>query len=395
MGKVLNTSVRTLPIYFIIIFFMFINSGFYIQFFPAFSPVYIFFYLGLLFTFIYIALKQKIRLPKSSLLGCLVIFYVLTSQFILGGRPEAILGSVATMLFYVIGTILLPCFSIKKYFFITDSLLCFMSFIYGADTIYRLSLFGFNVLGLMKSFYQMKVECFLYGDTNPLAVSSATLLFFAFYLYQMTKLKKYFYYVIIFSIITFLTFSRSAIIATIIVLFAFYIFKILKYLQTTLKETINISKIPIKITFVYFTFILFIIFGLYIGKNIIIYLMSDGSFMTKLDLFSDTIHFFTKAPINDLLLGIGFNNGRILEYSTRGYAHAYLTTYILETGIIGYILVTSFLIYILNETKMTWTVIVAFFIMGISYIGHSQLHLFYAVLALIWNLEHNLKKEII
>ena len=115
--------------------------------------------------------------------------------------------------------------------------------------------------------------------------------------------------------------------------------------------------------------------------------------MSKIDLFNVIGTFFQKAELKDILIGIGFNNGRIKEFSEIGYAHAYLTTYICETGVIGYLLVTTFLISIGIETKKIIMLIFAFFIMGISYVGHAQLHLFYTTLILMWSLHRNIRSS--
>ena len=39
--------------------------------------------------------------------------------------------------------------------------------------------------------------------------------------------------------------------------------------------------------------------------------MTDGSFMSKIDLFNVIGDFFQRAELKDILIGIGFNNGRI------------------------------------------------------------------------------------
>lgn len=374
---------------FLICLFLFVNSGFYIKYLPAISPVYIFLFITLFITMLYIIKKQRIALAKSALMGLITIFYILSTQFILQGRPEAILGSVATMSFYILGTMYLPKLSSKQVFFIAEALLLFSLIIYGADTLYRLSLFNFDILKLLNgtSFYAMKVRCWLYGDTNPLAIATASLFFLALYLYMRTKQIKYLFFIIIYALGTFLTFSRSVIIAICVTLAIFFLLSIFKHLLKTKNYTNYIYKIKIKTLFYYIILIISFILSMLMGYKIINYLMTDGSFLSKLDLLNVIVNFFKNANIQDILLGIGFNNGRIKEFSHIGYAHAYLTTYICETGIIGYCLVTSFLLSIALETKKTIMLIFAFFIMGISYIGHAQLHLFYTVLALIYYFE--------
>lgn len=388
MNNIISIFKEKNLIIFIVSLLLFLNSGFYIKYLPALSPVYILLYINLLFLCFYIFFKKNISLTYSSILGLIFVIYILSTQFILTGRPEAILGSAATIMFYILGTIYLPKLTLKQVYFIADLMLIFYIILYGADTLYRLAIFGFNIAKLFigTSFYSMKVNCWLYGDTNPLAIAAASMFFLAFYLYLKTKKFKYMIYLLLYSLITFFTFSRSVIIAIIVTLSIYFILHIIKVLRKRSNYK-TLTQIKLK-TFIYFI-VLFImlIIAIFGGIKIITYLMTDNSFMTKIGLMKDIGNFIQKAPLNELILGIGYNNGRITEYSSRGYAHAYLTTYIIETGFIGYILVTSFLISVIAETKKNIILIFAFFIMGISYIGHAQLHLFYTVLILIWYFE--------
>lgn len=378
---------------FCITYLFFINSSFYFSSFPALSPVYLIFYI----TFpiiIYGLLKNTLKkIPHSSLIGICLVLYLVIFQFIVGGKPIAILGSAATFLFYIFGTLLFPKFSHNKVVLIANGVL-FVSLMLGfVDTIYRLNLVGFNINSLLINFYDIKKQCIFYADTNSLAINTTILTFYSIYMFNLLKNKKYIVYSFLFTIITFLSCSRSAIFATIITFFILYGLKILKYLKNSKTSILNINAISLKRSFYYFNILITTIILSFVLLKIIVFLATDASFSTKIDLFEALFNFINSAPIINLLFGTGYNNGGISLYSNLSYAHTYLATYVIETGVCGYILVTTFLLSIIYKTPKTLLLFIPFFIMGISHISHTQLHPFYTVLALMWYFENFYKKE--
>ena len=370
---------------------LFINSGFYISSCPVVAPVYIFFYIAIIYYTVTILIKLKFpKLIFSSKLALIAILYIGVSQFIICGKPIAIIGSIATFSFYILGTVLFPRLGYYKSIVMSDAMLLWSSIFYGLDTFYRLSLFNFNLSYLFQgmNFYAMKTSTLLYADTNTVGINVTVLIFLAYYLYKKTLHKKYIKYIVIFSLLNLLSFSRASIFATIITVLFISIFP---SISISLKKLENLPwhKISIKkIIANSFLFILAII-STCVVYYIIAYISTDPSFGTKIELFNTLDRYIHYTQMKDLLFGIGFNTGRLFEFgSERGYAHTYLLTYICETGLCGYILVTSFLISVLYETKKNIIILLPFFIIGISLISHAQLHLFYTVLALIWFFEH-------
>lgn len=379
-----NHSFSNLLIYYAI-FLIFVNSGFYFAKIPYIAPIYLAIYVALPVLFIIFTIKNQFKVPFSAILGFIFIIYIILSQIIVEGKPIATIGSVVTILCYILGVITLRFINPNNVLKIINTVLAFSAMLYIIDTIHRLILANFNFTSLFINFYYIKKQCLYYSDTNPLAINTTILTFFSLYLYQMLKQKKYLFYIFLFTIITFMTMSRSAIISTILSLVIYFIISDLNYLRK------NIYKFNYNISIKSLVSIIFLmsisITGIYILINIINYLTVDASFSTKIELI-DTVHNFllNSSPIQ-LLLGVGFNNGGISDFGELEYAHSYLATYVVETGLIGYTLMTIFLISIFIERKRTAYIFVPYMFMGISHISHAQLHLFYVILALIWHCE--------
>ena len=372
---------------FCVTFLLYANSGFYFSSFPILSPVYIFFYFILLIIVFLFLKKTTQKITLQSVIGLILVFYILISQTLVQGKPIALLGSAATFLFYIFGTLLLPKFSFSKVLIIANGMLLISLILGLIDTIYRLNLVNFNIYNLLLNFYEIKKQCLFYADTNSLAINTTILTFFSIYLYNLLKYKKYIFFAGAFFIITLLSCSRSAMFATLITFFILYGFKIIIYLIKSKNSIFDIAKLPTKKMLYYTILILTSIIFILVLYKILLFLATDGSFSTKLNLLEALINFIQNAPLINLLLGTGYNNGGISLYSDLDYAHSYLATYVIETGFFGYLLVTSFLLSILYKTKKTIYLLIPFFIMGISHISHTQLHLFYTALVLIWFFE--------
>ena len=385
MLKNLDYKIKFYKISFIYIWLLllFSFSGFYFAKMPILSPVYLILIPSIFFTTFLIFKKNCIKVPLQSVLAMLFVFYIFFSQLIVQGKVIAIFGSMATLLFYVVATLLLPQTTTDQIKKIINYFLSFNVILYMSDTIYRLSLYNFNLHSMITSFYYMKKQCLFYSDTNPLAINTTILTFFSLYLFDKYKEKKYIYFLLINSCITFLTLSRSGIIATLLSLIIYFMYKNIK----TNPRMIRFNAIPLKTIRNMVISLIIAAVGLYLSEYIIHYLSDDGSFSSKVSLAKGVTNFFANAPILNLLFGTGYNNGGITIYTGLLYAHSYLATYIIETGICGYILITSFLCSIFLYTPKTAYILIPFIFLGISHISHAQLHCFYAVLALIWYLE--------
>lgn len=377
---------------FIISFLLFVNSGFYFNNFPVIAPVYLCFYIAILYLMAIIALKHSIKLPYQSLIGLIAVLYIFISQFFVEGKIIAIFGSTATFLFYIIGTIFLPQLSYKKNLFIANAILKYHIVIYGLDTLYRLAFVNFNIANMFYglNFYTMKTTTLLYADTNTIGINTSILALFGLYLFNLTKNRSYIKYIIIYSVFNILSFSRASIFAEVLTLLLLLIMLSIKELWLKRKVKLPSFCISLKTMIVYIFLFAVTIASLFILIKIISYINYDPSFHTKIGAFNTFKTFILTAPLNDFLFGIGFNNGRLVEYGStiaKAYAHTYLLTYFAETGLCGFLLVSSFLLSILYKTHANLILLIPYSIFGISLIAHTQLHLFYALLAFIWYFE--------
>ena len=372
---------------FVITLLLYMNCGFFITFskngsiLSAVSPQYIFFYIALIYTIFYCIVKKKLTICIQSILGLITVTYIIMSQFLLvNGRVIAIFGDVVSILFFVIGSILLQKLNFKQIKFIADTTILYSLIIFLFDTIYKLINCSHNLIYMFFN-YRVK-DSILYPDTNTLGIQITILLSLSFVLYKITHQKWYIIVMLIFSFLAFCTFSRAAVIAILLI----FIYEIIKRSIVIIFNKVHTYKryiISIKKIISYFVLLSSILIVTFSTVKLLTYLANDWSFFSKIEIFKDTIHFILNAPCYDVLFGIGFNNGRINEYSdTMGYAHTYLATYIMETGLIVFILYTVFLLSIFLKNKLTIYVLIPFLIFAFSYFGHTHLQVFYSVLIL-------------
>ena len=379
---------------YIIPFLMFSFCGCYISRIAPISPVFLFFYLGIIYFFFnYICKLKRIKITKSVLFACGVILYIVMSQLLIGNDLIKVFGAIVPTMFYIMSIILLPKLPEKQTKKISDFMLFISTIWFSADTIYRLMNFKFNILYMLSgfNFYASKKMTLLYADTNTVGINAVVLVFFSFYLYRIYRNKLYLFYTILFTLINILSLSRSSIFAEILTFFLIFLYKNIKIVVRN--KSIYLESVPLKKIFASIIIFISIIVAIYYGIYFVIYLLSDGSFGTKINLFETLKTFLFNAPIESIFWGLGFNTGHLYKYgSVVGYAHTYLLTYIAETGIVGYIFVTGFLISILLETKSTIIQFIPFFIYGLSLVCHAQLHIFYTVLGIMWYY-HRLNKK--
>lgn len=371
-------NIKSNDLLFIVSFLFIANSGFHLTNYPTYLTMYITFYIALIYLIFYVLRYKKITMPIPSILALLVIIYFLATQFFISNEPLVVLSATITFLFYILSIILLNKVPIDKLLLIANGLLFYNAFLFFVDTLYRFITIGLN----FTNFYMLKISL-LYADTNAVGINATMLTLFSYFLYEKFNKKIYLYFTIIFTIFAFLTISRAAIIATLLSLFIFSLYKICKKSLLTIKH-ITITKIPSLLIINSIILILITLLLIYLLFKIIILLATDPSFATKISIFKDLNFFLNHAPLNEIFWGIGFDNG--YKYLGR-YAHNYLATYIIETGYLGYFLVTTFLISILYKTPKTIYLLFPFVILGISYIGHTILNLFYCLLALMYYIE--------
>lgn len=377
---------------FIVTLLFYMNCGFFIAFSQAGSvlsaicPQYLFFYLAAIYTLFLLIKDRAVKINISMSIGIIAVAYIFITQFIIcQGRSIAILGSIVSISFYLLGGILLPKLEYNQVKFIANCSIIYSLILFSIDTLYKLIHCGFNII-YMFFYYRIK-SSLLYPDTNATGVQITFLTVLTYYLYKQEKTFWYIPVLIAYIFLAFCTFSRAAMIA-LILMFGFDIFiSSIKVIFEKVKQKISYYVVPVKKIISYIVLGGAIFGTVFITLFITVYLLADPSFATKLALFNDVFNFLSRANGQDLLFGIGFNNGRIGEFSNIEYAHAYLTTYICESGIFGFTIITSFLISIFFRCKTTIYVFIPFLIFAFAYLGHTHLHVCYSVLALIEYLE--------
>ena len=372
---------------YIITFLFIVNSGFHIKNIPTYLTMYFTFYIAIIYLFI--TSFKKLLIDKSFVTNfCIIwIIYLLTTQIFLGGDIIVTLASIITFIFYILTRLLLQKCSIKDVLIISDCTIIYNLILFFIDAIYRFNLAGLNIIN---NFYIAKANSLLHADSNATGINTTLLTFYSFYLFTRFKNTKYLVFTCCCMLFTILTLSRAAMIATIFSFGIFLFYKII--LKLCSKKTTNYNHyiISIKTLILNIFLILFLISIFSLLPFLIQFLLQDGSFITKIDLFGFVLEFFQNMPFNNILFGIGFDN---TVHVFNFYAHTYLATYIIETGLLGYILITSFLSLIFLEHKKTIYILLPFFFLGFSYIGHTILNLFYVLLAVICCLEKQLKNN--
>lgn len=375
-------------IVFVISILIFPNSSITIQGLPSYLTTQIFHIPSIILAFLLIIInKGRISLNIPSIIALITIVYIILSQIYVGGDISDIMASPRAISYFILASIFLQYLSKTQFFIICDWILwyCLGAFLF--DTFYRFSIFGFHLNFSMIDIYRWKTESLLFFDTNTFGVLTLIITFFAYYLYDITKQNKYLFFTLMFIILTIWSYSRAAMLGIVITFANILLLKLLKKLLN--KSILNVLPvISIGIFLRFILLIIFILLSIYAGIKIFIFLINDSSFLTKLDLLSDTILFIKKANLEQLFLGTGFGNA---ELFTGRYAHAYIPTYIIETGLIGYTLVTLLLISIFLYAKKTILILLPFIVISISFIAHYGLGLFYTALAFICFYEHHFK----
>lgn len=298
---------------------------------------------------------------------------------------------------YVITILFINYLSKKRVLSITNVMLVLNTLYISAETYWRIShpassrAIGAvieNNVSQSSAFYLLKCNSFIFSDSNSIGLALLVLLFLTLYLYlHVQKRKLYLCLLFIYSVLIVLTFSRAALIALLLSSFIIWSYYFLKkqliFFKNTKKTTLKF------LLYAIFVPIIFVFVSVYI----IIYLLHDTSFATKIDLFSVIGKYFNKVSLNSILFGIGTN----LELADRlfgRYPHTIILTYLAWYGIIGMCMIYFWWLVIIKETK--FKAIYLFLpqiFAGISY-TMPGLHIFYVALGLVYYFEKHAKEKI-
>lgn len=193
-------------------------------------------------------------------------------------------------------------------------------------------------------FYKFK-NSLMFGDSNGVAI---LLLCFIGLIFSLQSTKKTQFNMLFLSIIFFIliaaTFSRSALFSYVLLIICWC------YRQ---------------LSFVYRFILVFPIFiiSIYIISFALEYVAKDGSGGTKLNEIFAILKFISTANTLELFTGFGIGNG---DSITGRYVHGLIPKLIVETGILGFIIIISYFFNsLLNNRNLIWFLI-PFFVSSLS-----------------------------
>lgn len=356
-----------------ILFFIIPFSGFYLTKFGI-SPVYISFSIGFCFLLILIFLRPKIKLSIEIILCFILLLYFTISQIILF-KPDisAFIGVIFSLVYFIVSYLILSKVDNKLIINMSEKMIFFSIPLLIYEAYYRITN-PVLILGIAEKgkedlfFYFYKVNSIMYQDSNFVGLYIISLFFFLLYLKQCTN-KKYYLSIIILIILTLTTISR----ASILTLFLFSIFYIFKQ---------EIFRFRLIILFILIILAPFIYSFLNNHKTI------DSSFSTKFMIINNTITYLKNCTFRNFFLGVGLGNAfQVLDIG----AHNFIVTYLVETGLIGLLLISIFWLYILLKTNYKVGIVMFPFLFdSMSLTSHSIPYL-YVIFAIILTIESRRK----
>lgn len=344
--------------------FIIVFSGFYLKT-VAISPIYLTTSVGiLLYVMVLIKEEHPIFIADYTVWFAVVwLIYILITQSVYL-KTSAFYNLLFSILYYIFSFQVVNRVSREKVLCYSKKMVDFSIVLLLFEAVSRI---GHPVVKAMQAennaFYKYKYNSIMYQDSNYVGIFIIVLFFFALYLdnKQNVVMKKE---RIVLLCLCIATFSRSAII--VILLFGFW-----------LDRSISKSKKII------------ILFGAIIAGAYFIsdYILNDGSFLSKFSIIESAWTFYTrKASLAMQLFGYGL--GHSADNIGIG-SHNLFVAFIMETGVIGFLLFVTFWLCIAKKTngKATY-VIVPILTAGFSFVQHF-LPFLYVVFVIIIALENS------
>ncbi len=223
------------------------------------------------------------------------------------------------------------------------------------------------VQGTENAFYMYKFSTLMFADSNTVAIVCVSFFFLLDYCSKRfsvnTTALRIFLFVILASCL-----SRSALFAVIISMFL---------LSTRLSLKFKV----------------FFVIG--ILMPVVFYVLSsfinDGSFLSKNFILHAFFNYLSAADLSSLLVGVGLGNSPL--YLNNIYSHIHVVTSIVESGIIGGLLIFAFLSYYSYISRFHCLyVVLPNLILGFSYFFYLGSPFVFVPMALIVMLELRLSK---
>ena len=358
------------------------------------TPLYYFFLVSVLIFFISFIRQKSVQITNTQITSLICATYTfIVSMFHKDTGWNTVIHCGITFIFYFLVIYYFKFLNKEQVLNIVKWLFNF-TFIYIAiETFWRWThptMFREGVIVTKQvetNFYAFKMNSIMFMDSNFVSLITLIMTFLAFYILVYVKKNDKFYKFMFFAfaVLTGLTISRAATFAMIITIIIYYCFD-------TLKDGLNYLKnIPI-LTFKMFIFIPIAVIGLFLFFYGLFLFMSDESFLTKIDIFSNLGFYLSSVPIINKFIGSGTDLSNMLYYFSRA-THSLIPTYIVWFGLLELLLVCYLWIQILIDTKYkALFIIIPIFILGFS-LTVAGIHTFYVVLALITYFENILPQQ--
>lgn len=335
-------------------------------------------YLSLAFVSLAIIIFSKSL--KSKYLQENLLFFLLADWFFLEIFINPT-GDIKTGLFLIVTSLSYPIFDLfckkikiedlKKY---SIKYIHFVILLYLFELAIRLVRCNFSFSSLTdpmffaRLFYLYKENLIIGGgDTNFIATHLLITFFFAFYMNRrfQIKLGKE---LLLLVFLLFFAFSRAGWLSVVFGAVA------LSFIHKKNRNKISFFRLGIMMSF-----ILVVLIFLFSA------LSYDGSFETKIEIWTLTLDFLKNASPRDLFLGLGFLNSiQVVKFNV---AHTLISTLLMDTGLISLFLYFSCWIPILKQSHgFALYILIPIFIFALSFIQQMIPYL-YITLAIISNLE--------
>lgn len=215
------------------------------------------------------------------------------------------------------------------------------------------------------SFQIYKLNTFMYMDSNFVGLQAVcTFSFMCWFIFNGVKLNKFIPILLFMSVL--LSLSRAAILAMFIVIALTFIFK---------------RKIPIL-----FLNLFLLAFSICIGFIVFYFFSNDVSFLSKFHIVEVAGKYFSRADFITLIFGVGIGNAK--DVLGMG-AHNLFVGFIVETGIVGFSLLFTLLVYWFCILKRSWFILVFPTVLTAMSLGTSALPYFFTMITIAILIKRN------
>ncbi len=335
---------------YLVLFFIIPFSGLYITKLYI-SPIYIFVSIGSFFSLIFIFLNYRIKIPNSYefFIGLILFVYFTLQILYLNPNLSTYINFNFSLFLFLLTYVVLYRTKTISIISVSEKLVYFSIPLLIYEAYYRITNPIFFVDFAAKGredlfFYYFKVNSIMYQDSNFVGLFILSLIFFLLYIKEITK-KKYYILISILVVLIFVTLSRSSIISFLLGILFF-----------RLRHIIYRYRI---ISFIAFSLIISMLFLVFLNYRYI-----DDSFSTKFYILERTLEYINKTDITGILFGVGFGNAySVLDIG----AHNFFVCYLVESGLIGLVMVLILWTQILLKTRFkAGVVIFPFLLNGMS-----------------------------